>query len=69
MVFASLPLVSAIRLAALPVGAASTQEIFNSSKICRMAWITVVLPVPGPPVTTVKPEVTALRMASRCSGA
>jgi hypothetical protein len=39
------------------------------SRIWMMPFTSVVLPVPGPPVMTSTLLVTALRMASRCSGA
>ena len=63
---ASCPQVSLIRLAARPVGAVSAKEIFSLRKMSVMALMTVVLPVPGPPVTTVTPPDTASRMARFC---
>ena len=52
MVLAVLPVVSASRLAARPVGAASTHFSFLAAKISRMLRTRVVLPTPGPPVMT-----------------
>ncbi|CDD03037.1 unknown [Ruminococcus sp. CAG:382] len=66
IVFASLPDASLIRFAALPVGAARAYEMPIISKMSSIAFITVVLPVPGPPVTMLTPKQTALRMAFFC---
>ena len=52
MVLASKPVVSPIRLAALPVGAASIISTLSFEKIFKMALMIVVFPVPGPPVMT-----------------
>ena len=54
MVLASCPVASDIRLAARPVGAASAIFFFRASKSAIRPLIAVVLPVPGPPVSTSK---------------
>ena len=60
------PVASLMRLAARPVGAQSSTRPMR--RIRRMMQLMdVVLPVPGPPVTTVTPSVTAASTALRCS--
>ncbi|SHV46891.1 Uncharacterised protein [Mycobacteroides abscessus subsp. abscessus] len=65
---------SCSRAAALPVGAASA--IRNGAALADDAWsassansraTVVVLPVPGPPVSTVRPCDSAMSAAARCS--
>ena len=65
MVFASRPVDSARRLAARPVGAASSTRSDLAMKISMMARTMVVLPVPGPPVMTSSFRVIASRIAAR----
>jgi len=60
IVCASYPLVSAIRFAARPVGAARRISRPSISKYLIMVLIVVVFPVPGPPVITINPFKTAL---------
>ncbi len=67
IVEASKPVVSVIRLAARPVGAASRMVKFSDSKKCSIALIVVVLPVPGPPVMMKSPFLTAQTTACSCS--
>ena len=55
IVFASLPDVSLILLAALPVGAANITSFLLFSNIFIIVFIVVVLPVPGPPVIITTP--------------
>ena len=67
MVLASIPVASLMRLAARPVGAASrtrSPAFFNAA---MMPCVVVVLPVPGPPVSTMTLEVTACRIAASCT--
>ena len=68
IVYAGIKTDSDILLAALPVGdsnAISSSSTFKISfKILTIHFIIVVLPVPGPPVITVKLLVTAFIMAS-----
>ena len=56
-----------MRFAARPVGAASNTLAFFRSKSLMMALITVVLPVPGPPVITSTLPVRLAPAASTCS--
>ena len=67
MVFASLPVSSVIRFAARPVGAASSGSNPRFSKSFIIALSVVVLPVPGPPVSTKMPLSNASVMALRCN--
>ena len=67
MVAASKPVASVMRLAALPVGAASPTESCRSNKARTMTRMMVVLPVPGPPVMTMSPAFKAAFTALRCS--
>ena len=60
-----MPQASLMRLAARPVGAASAISPWTLSSL-MMHLMIVVLPVPGPPVMTVMPLVTAVSMACRC---
>ncbi len=50
MVFASSPVVSVSRFAALPVGAQSRHFTFLARRIRRIELTRVVFPTPGPPV-------------------
>ena len=63
MVFASMPEASDRRLAARPVGAARRIFAPASRKAVIMPRVVVVLPVPGPPVSTRTLLDAALRMA------
>ena len=58
-----------MRLAARPVGAASKMRARTSAKSLIMALMMVVLPVPGPPVSTITLLRADVRTASSCSGA
>ena len=58
-----------MRLAARPVGAASRILALTSANRRMMALMMVVLPVPGPPVSTMTLLRAAVRTASSCSGA
>ncbi len=64
---ASAPVASVMRFAALPVVAANAQACPAPPKILSTAFNIVVLPVPGPPVSTHTRSVTASRTASSCS--
>ena len=68
-VWASMPVSSLMRLAARPVGAASTisSPIFRNR--ATMPRTVVVLPVPGPPVRISTPVRAASSTAWRCWGA
>ena len=50
MVFASIPVASESRFAALPVGAASSTDAPASRRAEMIPRVVVVFPVPGPPV-------------------
>ncbi len=65
MVFASLPVASASRFAARPVGAHSSTRRCRRPSASTMARTSVVLPVPGPPVITSNRLVHAASTASR----
>ena len=66
MVRAGQPVASLMRLAARPVGAhSSTSPSWRSRRM--MTLMEVVLPVPGPPVITQTPSVSAASAAWRCS--
>ena len=65
MVRASCPVASVMRLAARPVGAQSTTELSAESRR-MMQLMSVVLPVPGPPVMTSTPFSSAAKIAPRC---
>ena len=69
MVFASMPVLSERRFAALPVGAARATFTPLATRIRRMALTKVVLPTPGPPVITMTFDETAFATASRWLGA
>ncbi len=69
MVFASTPLVSVMRFAARPVGAASNTFAPADWKTLIMAFKIVVFPVPGPPVSTIIFDRTAVFTALSCSSA
>ncbi len=66
-VCASLPDVSDILLAALPVGAARSTSSPSSSSILIIVLIVVVLPVPGPPVIISTPSIAAWYTACFCN--
>ena len=55
-----------MRFAALPVGAHMSTLSPCCSKSEIIALRVVVLPVPGPPVSTIKPFERAVFIASRC---
>ena len=57
------------RLAARPVGAQRATRSYSASYKLKMALTVVVLPVPGPPVSTMTRLERAKRMASFCKGA
>ena len=65
MVFASSPVLSDSRLAALPVGAQSATRTCLAIRIFRIELTRVVLPTPGPPVITSTLLERAIRTASR----
>ena len=69
MVCASLPQSWLIRWAARPVGASSTVSRPIRSNSVTMPRTEVVLPVPGPPVSSSTPRSAASATARRCSGA
>ena len=69
MVDAVCPVSSLSRLAARPVGAHSATRSACASYRLKMALTVVVLPVPGPPVSTITRLESASRIASRCKGA
>ena len=69
MVWAFWPVSSDMRLAARPVGAQRDTRCPECCKSERMAFTVVVLPVPGPPVSTITLLLMAMRMALRCSSA
>ncbi len=69
MVLASRPVVSASRLAARPVGAHSASRTPRTRRTPRIAFISVVLPTPGPPVITRNLDRTASFSASACRAA
>jgi hypothetical protein len=64
MVLASMPVASAMRLAARPVGAQSRIFAPLNERMRRIEFTMVVLPTPGPPVMTSTLERSARRMAS-----
>jgi hypothetical protein len=69
MVDASMPVASAIRRAARPVGATSRSERRSVAAAAQISRIVEVLPVPGPPVTTDSRDAKAPTTACHCSGA
>ena len=69
MVRASQPAASVMRFAALPVGAQSSKLSPSFSSMVITNCNIVVLPVPGPPVITSAPLVSARRTARFCSSA
>ena len=69
MVAASCPVSSASRLAARPVGAASTTLAPLARASATTERTVKLFPQPGPPVSTATREVSASRTASSCSGA
>ena len=64
MVFASMPVVSLMRLAARPVGAQRRSFAPLAERMRRIELTMVVLPTPGPPVMTSTLERSARQMAS-----
>ena len=69
MVFASQPVNSVIRFAALPVGAPNRTFSPSNSNICMIAFKVVVFPVPGPPVKMRIPFSKAWQIAFFCLSA
>ena len=69
MVWASREHSSPSRLAARPVGAMSMEAQPIRSRAARMARTEVVLPVPGPPVSSTTPCRAASSTACRWAGA
>jgi hypothetical protein len=63
MVLASRPVVSAMRFAARPVGAQRSRFTRLATRIRRIAFTSVVLPTPGPPVITMTLDARAVRVA------
>ena len=68
MVLASSPVCSPMRLAARPVGAASSTATPFARRIRRIVSRVEVLPTPGPPVITVSLAPSTRRTASPCEG-
>ncbi len=64
MVLASKPVASFMRLAARPVGAPSRSLTPFAERMRKMALTMVVLPTPGPPVTTSTLEASAVATAA-----
>ena len=58
-----------MRCAARPVGAASSTRLPRLCNILMIALSVVVLPVPGPPVSTSSPSDSAAVIASFCKSA
>ena len=69
IVEASIPVDSAIRRAARPVGATRAIDAFWCLAAAQIMRIVAVLPVPGPPVTIDSREAKAASTAAACSGA
>jgi hypothetical protein len=69
MVFASMPVVSESRFAALPVGAHSRHFTPLARRIVSIEFTRVVLPTPGPPVMITTRQVSAVWRASLWLGA
>ena len=69
MVFASMPVASDSRFAALPVGAHSRHFTPLARRIVRIEFTRVVLPTPGPPVMITTRQVSAVWRASLWLGA
>lgn len=63
MVLASRPVVSVMRFAARPVGAQRSRFTRLAARIRRIAFTSVVLPTPGPPVITMTLDTRAVRVA------
>ena len=61
------PVVSDIRFAARPVGAASTMLSFAADARRTISETTVVLPTPGPPVMIENADAPAVSTARSCS--
>ena len=68
IVLASSPVCSLMRLAARPVGAASSTRTPFARRIRRIVSRVEVLPTPGPPVTTASLAPSTRRTASSCEG-
>ena len=66
MVLASSPVCSVMRLAARPVGAANATRTPLATSRRKIVSSRVVLPTPGPPVTTATLEPSTSFRASRC---
>ena len=64
IVLASTPVASVMRLAARPVGAQSNSRTPLAARILRIELTIVVLPTPGPPVTTSAFAISARRIAA-----
>ena len=64
IVCAAQPVDSPIRLAARPVGAQSRNRTFLAARIFNKLSSNVVLPTPGPPVTTTNRTPSTVRRAS-----
>jgi hypothetical protein len=64
-----MPVDSAMRRAARPVGATSATDVRCCAAAAQSRRIVAVLPVPGPPVMTDRREPNAARTAAHCSGA
>ena len=69
IVDASIPVDSAIRRAARPVGATSATDARCALAAAQISRIVAVLPVPGPPVTIDIRDANAASTAAHCSGA
>ena len=69
MVLAGLPLASLKRLAARPVGDASTKRLPTASNNWMMLRTVVVFPVPGPPVSVQGDRVEVKMVAETPDGA
>ena len=63
IVFASIPVDSEALFAARPVGAARRMCSLNFLNTSMIPWVTVVFPVPGPPVSTMPFDAAAVRIA------
>ena len=66
MVLASIPVASLILFDARPVGAARSTFMPEERSAPMMAFVVVVFPVPGPPVSTITFDFRANLTASSC---